>query len=104
MLENATYSVISAKGFASILWHDPKREKEAVIKQRMTSDDLLELGIIDGIIPEPEEGAHKDIILTSAAIKTAVEAKLNALLKLSPEEIYNQRYKKFRSIGFFSET
>ncbi|MCL2771866.1 MAG: acetyl-CoA carboxylase carboxyltransferase subunit alpha [Oscillospiraceae bacterium] len=104
MLENATYSVISAKGFASLLWKDPKREKEAIIKQRMTADDLLELGgVIDGIIPEPPEGAHKDPVLTALTIKTALENKLGVLLDMSPDEIYNQRYKKFREIGFFSE-
>ncbi|MCL1858136.1 MAG: acetyl-CoA carboxylase carboxyltransferase subunit alpha [Oscillospiraceae bacterium] len=104
MLENATYSVISAKGFASLLWKDPKREKEAIIRQKMTSEDLLGLGVIDGIIPEPPEGAHKDIVLTAAAIKAALEANIAPLLKMSPEEIYNQRYKKFRDIGFFNET
>jgi acetyl-CoA carboxylase carboxyl transferase subunit alpha len=103
MLENATYSVISARGFASIIWKDPKREEEAVTQQRMTSDDLLELGIIDGVIPEPEEGAHKDAFLTAAAIKTAIEPKFNELIKMLPEDIYNHRYKKFREIGFFNE-
>ncbi|MCL2160188.1 MAG: acetyl-CoA carboxylase carboxyl transferase subunit alpha, partial [Oscillospiraceae bacterium] len=103
MLENATYSVISAKGFASILWKDPKREKEAIIRQKMTADDLLSLGIIDGVVPEPPEGAHKDIVLAAAAIKAAIEANLALLMKLSPAEIYEQRYKKFREIGFYSE-
>lgn len=106
MLENATYSVISPKGFASILRKDRKDsqiEKEAVIRQRMMSGDLLELGVIDGIIPEPPEGAHKDPVLTAVTIKTALEVKLNELLKLSPDEIYNHRYKKFREIGFFNE-
>jgi len=103
MLENATYSVISAKGFASLLWKDPKREKEAIIRQKMTPEDLLELGVIDGIIPEPPEGAHKDPVIAAAAIKASLEAHLSILLKMSPEEIYNQRYKKFRDIGFFNE-
>lgn len=104
MLENATYSVISAKGFASLLWKDPKREEEAILQLRMTSDDLLELGVIDGVIPEPEEGAHKDIYKTAAAIKSAIEPHFNSLLKLSPDELYHHRYKKFREIGFFDET
>jgi len=103
MLENATYSVISAKGFASLLWKDPKREKEAIIRQKMTAEDLRELGVIDGIIPEPPEGAHKDSALTAAAIKAAIEANLEQLMKMSPEEIYAHRYKKFRDIGFFNE-
>ena len=103
MLENATYSVISAKGFASIVWKDPKREEEAIVQQRMTSDDLLELGVIESIISEPEGGAHKDAFKTAAEIKTAIEPHFNALMKLSPDEIYEQRYKKFREIGFYSE-
>ncbi|MCL2096045.1 MAG: acetyl-CoA carboxylase carboxyltransferase subunit alpha [Oscillospiraceae bacterium] len=103
MLENATYSVISAKGFASILWKDPKREKEAIIKQKMTADDLKSLGVIDGIIPEPNEGAHKDPATAAAAIKTSLELHLEALMKMTPDEIYEQRYKKFRSMGFFNE-
>ena len=103
MLENATYSVISAKGFASLLWKDPKREKEAIIRQKMIAEDLLELGVIDGIIPEPPEGAHKDPVIAAAAIKVALEACIAPLLNMSPEEIYNQRYRKFRDIGFFNE-
>jgi len=103
MLENATYSVISAKGFASILWKDPKREKEAIIRQKMTTDALRELGVIDGIIPEPPEGAHKDPALTAAAIKAALETNLEPLMKMSPDEIYEHRYKKFRDMGFFNE-
>ena len=103
MLENATYSVISAKGFASLLWKDPQREKEAIVAQRMTSGDLLELGVIDGVIPEPDEGAHKDAYKTAGAIKSAIEPHFNALRKLSPDELYEQRYKKFREIGFFNE-
>ena len=103
MLENATYSVISAKGFASLLWKDPKREKEAIIRQKMTVEDLRELGVIDGIIPEPPEGAHKDPVLTAGAMKAAIEVHLNILMKMSPDEIYDQRYNKFREIGYFNE-
>ena len=103
MLENATYSVISARGFASLLWKDPQRENEAVVVQRMTSEDLLELGIIDEIILEPEEGAHKDAHKTAAAIKSAVEPHFISLLRLSPDELYEHRYRKFREIGFFNE-
>ena len=107
MLENATYSVISLKGFASILWKDPKeaksREKEAIVKQRMMAEDMLEFGVIDAIIPEPPEGAHKDPVLAAAAIKSALEITLEPLLKMPPDELYAQRYKKFRDIGYFNE-
>jgi acetyl-CoA carboxylase carboxyl transferase subunit alpha len=103
MLENATYSIISPKGFASLLWRDPKREKEAIIRQKMTSDDLFALGVVDAVIPEPPEGAHKDPVLAAAAIKVSIEAQLAPLLKMTPDEIYGQRYKKFREIGVYSE-
>jgi len=103
MLENATYSVISAKGFASLLWKDPKREKEAIVRQKMTSDDLLELGVVDAVIPEPPEGAHMDPVLAAAAVKAAIEAHLAPLLRMTPDEICGQRYKKFRAMGFFDE-
>ena len=103
MLENSTYSVISPKGFASLLWKDPKREKEAVIRQKMMAEDLLALGVIDKIIPEPPEGAHKDPGLAAAAVKIALKAALEPLLGLAPEEICDQRYKKFRDISFFDE-
>ena len=103
MLENATYSVISAKGFASLLWKDPKREKEAIVRQKMTSEDLFAMGIIDAIVPEPPEGAHKDPVLAAAAIKLSIKAHLSPLLGMTPDEIYNQRYKKFREIGAYEE-
>ena len=109
MLENATYAIISAKGFMSILWRDsesrkdPEKEKEAAMRLKMTAADLLKFGVIDGIIPEPPEGAHKDHDLTAAAIKAAVAVHLEPLLKMTPEEIYTHRYNKFRNMGFFNE-
>lgn len=103
MLENATYSVISAKGFASLLWKDPKREKEAIVRQKMTSEDLFAMGIIDAIVPEPPEGAHKDHVLAAAAIKVSIEAQLAPLLAMTPDQIYSQRYKKFREMGAYNE-
>ena len=109
MLENATYAIISAKGFVSILWKDvetrkdPEKEKEAAMRLKMTATDLLEFGVIDGIIPEPPEGAHKDHDLTAAAIKAALGVQLEPLLKLTPEEIYRHRYDKFRAMGIFNE-
>jgi len=109
MLENATYAIISPKGFVSILWKDaesrkdPEKVKESATRLRMTATDLLEFGVIDGIIPEPPDGAHKDHDLTATAIKAAIEVRLEPLLKMSPEEIYLHRYNKFRSMGFFNE-
>lgn len=103
MLENANYSVVSPRGFASILWRDPSREYEAALKQRMTADDLLEFCVIDSIIGEPAEGAHKDIELTAAAIKLSCEQHLKHLLNMSREELIADRYNKFRNMGIYSE-
>ena len=103
MLENANYSVISPRGFASLLWKDPSREYEAATKQKMTADDLLGFGVIDSIIAEPLEGAHKDIDLTAAAIKLSFEHHLKRLQAMSRGELIEDRYKKFRNMGFYSE-
>ncbi|MEG2570651.1 MAG: acetyl-CoA carboxylase carboxyl transferase subunit alpha, partial [Clostridia bacterium] len=61
MLENAVYSIISPKGFASIIWKDPSREPEAALQLHMTAPDLLELGVIEKIVAEPKDGAHDDV-------------------------------------------
>ncbi|MBQ8552379.1 MAG: acetyl-CoA carboxylase carboxyltransferase subunit alpha [Clostridia bacterium] len=99
MLENATYSVISPRGFASILWKDPTREKEAAQTLRMTADDLLALGIIDEVIPEPEGGAHLDHIAAADVLKVNILKNLSDLLEKDKEMIYNERYEKFRKMG-----
>ncbi len=103
MLENAVYSVISANGFASILWKDGKREKEAAEIMKMTADDLLEFGIIDKIIPEHPEGAHISPEVTFEGLKKEIVSDLGLLLNLSGDEIYNQKFNKFRSFGVFEE-
>lgn len=103
MLENANYSVVSPRGFASILWKDPSREYEAALKQKMMADDLLEFGVIDSIIGEPAEGAHKDIELTANAIKLSFEHHLKNLISMSREELISDRYEKFRNMGIYAE-
>ena len=103
ILENATYSVITPKGFASILWKDPARENEAVARQRMVSEDLLALGVVDRVIPEPPEGAHKDHALCAAAIKAALEVALGELRGMDTQALRQERYDKFRKMGFFLE-
>jgi len=99
MLENAIYSVISPEGCAAILWQSQDKVKEATEALKLTSRDLLELGIIDGIIPEPLEGAHRDYETTFKNFKEHVSRALDELLELTPEELVNQRYEKFRKIG-----
>jgi acetyl-CoA carboxylase carboxyl transferase subunit alpha len=103
MLENALYSVISPKGFASILWKDGGREKEAAGLMKITSEDLYAFGICDRIIAEPEGGAAKDIGLTAANIAAWLRTALNRLSEAEAESLPEQRYLKFRKIGVFSE-
>jgi acetyl-CoA carboxylase carboxyl transferase subunit alpha len=103
MLENALYSVISPKGFASILWKDGSREREAAELMKITSDDLLRFGVCDRIISEPEEGAAKDINITANNIKTWL---IEVTAKLGGENfdsLPEKRYQKFRRIGVFTE-
>ncbi len=99
MLENATYSVISPRGFASILWKDASREKDAAKTLRMTACDLLELGIIDSIVDEPSGGAHLDYDATADALKVNILQNLALLLEKDGEMLYNERYDKFRKMG-----
>jgi acetyl-CoA carboxylase carboxyl transferase subunit alpha len=103
MLENAVYSVISANGFASILWKDAKREKEAAEIMKMTAGDLLGFGVIDKIIPEHPEGAHVSPHITFEALKKELSEDLEELSRLTPDEIYRSKYDKFRSFGIYEE-
>ncbi len=99
MLENAVYSVLSPEGFASILWKDSSRADEACEVMKLTADDLLELGIIDGIIPEPAGGAHENATALFQVLDTQLTRELEALSKMSPTALANDRYRKFRAMG-----
>jgi len=99
MLENAIYSVISPEGCAAILWQSQEKVKEASEALKLTSKDLLEFGIIDGIIPEPLEGAHRDWNATFKNFKEHVQKALEELKELSPSLLVKQRYEKYRNIG-----
>ena len=103
MLEHAYYTVISPEGCASILWRDASKFADAAEALRITSKDLLELGVIDEEIPEPIGGAHTDYETTAKAMKTAIEGALEKLSKMSAEELRVQRYDKFRKMGQFIE-
>jgi acetyl-CoA carboxylase carboxyl transferase subunit alpha len=103
-LENAVYSVISPEGCASILWRAPDKAPEAAAAMRMTAADQLELGVIDGIIPEPGGGAQEDPAATARAIREALLAALGRVTRLEPEALLTTRYARLRSIGVFSET
>jgi acetyl-CoA carboxylase carboxyl transferase subunit alpha len=103
MLENALYSVISPKGFASILWKDGSREREAAELIKITADDLHSFGICDQIIAEPEGGAAKDVNLTAANISAWVHSAFDRLLKENFDSLPEKRYQKFRKMGQFTE-
>jgi acetyl-CoA carboxylase carboxyl transferase subunit alpha len=103
-LENATYSVISPEGCAAILWRAPEAAPAAAAAMRMTAADQLELGIIDGVIDEPGEGAHEDHGRTAAAVKAAILAALGRITRLETEALLTTRYARLRGIGLVRET
>jgi acetyl-CoA carboxylase carboxyl transferase subunit alpha len=103
MLENAIYSILSPEGFASILWKDSSRAKEAAGVMKITAEDLKGFGIIDEVIKEPLGGAHKNVEETAASIKGALEDTIHKLVNYNAEELLNKRYNKFRSFGIYNE-
>jgi acetyl-CoA carboxylase carboxyl transferase subunit alpha len=103
MLEHAIYSVISPEGCAAILWNNAAKAPEAAELMRITAPDLLRLGVIDGIVPEPPGGAHRDWDTTAANLREALRAELAALKDKTPEALVSERYDKFRRIGVFEE-
>lgn len=103
MLQNATYSVISPRGFASILWKDAGREKEAANLIRITAEDLCEFGVCDAIIPEPVGGSQKNPQLAAEAISQYLRGALAKLTEKSIDILLETRYIKFRKIGQFTE-
>ena len=99
MLQHAVYSVISPEGCAAILWDDPKKTPDAAEALKMTAEDLLRLGVIDEILPEPPGAAHRDPTAICGAVKKAVEAHLSALLELPLDDLLQRRFKKYRRMG-----
>ena len=101
VLENAYYSVISPEGCAAILWKETSRAPDAAQALKMTAQDLLNLGIIDEVIPEPLGGAHRDFELTAQNIGKAVDKALEELKAIPRKELPDLRYQKFRKMGVF---
>jgi len=99
VMENAYYSVISPEGCAAILWKDGSKAPNASEVLKLTAQDLLKMGIIDQIIPEPMGGAHRDPEKMAQSLKEALNKNLKELMALDKEELLKLRYKKFRSIG-----
>ncbi len=103
MLENALYSVISPRGFASILWKDAAREREACQIMKITAQDLLELGVCETIIDEPDGGAHNSLNQMAENLCDYLLEAVERKLKKPIDVLLNERYTKFRKIGEFEE-
>jgi acetyl-CoA carboxylase carboxyl transferase subunit alpha len=103
MLQNAVYFVCSPEACGAILWKDRERAEEAANALRITAKDLYELNLVDEIIPEPLEGAHRDYEQTAGYVKDALTKHLEELKKLPAGEIIRSRYAKYRKIGVYTE-
>jgi acetyl-CoA carboxylase carboxyl transferase subunit alpha len=101
MLENSVYSVISPEGCASIMWRDASKRNLAAQAMHITAPDLIGFGIIDAIVPEPEGGAHTDHARTAQNLDKVLAASLAELKKLSPAQLLDSRYQKFRKMAQF---
>jgi acetyl-CoA carboxylase carboxyl transferase subunit alpha len=104
MLEYAIYSVISPEGCAAILWGEAAKAPEAAELMRVTAPDLLKLGVIDAIVPEPVGGAHRNWEATAASLRAVLREQLWQLKSKSEAELIEERQEKFRRIGVFEET
>jgi acetyl-CoA carboxylase carboxyl transferase subunit alpha len=104
MLENSYYSVIAPESCAAIIWRDSGKAPLAAAALCLTATDLLEMKLIDGIIPEPPEGAHMDADAAAQFLRSTLKQALDELSGLAPERIIEERYTKFRQMGgFFNE-
>ena len=102
ILENAYYSVISPEGCAAILWKDRANAAQAAAALKLTAKDLLELDVVDEVVPEPLGGAHKDYDETAATLKKAILKNLDKLCEMKTSDLLEARYKKFRKMGVFT--
>jgi len=103
-LENAVYAVISPEGCAAILWRTADEAPTAALAMRMTAADQRSLGVVDIVVPEPGEGAHTDHEETARRLKDIIVDRLAALDDLSLDELVDQRYRRYRSLGSYTET
>lgn len=101
ILENAQYSVLSPRGFASILWKDASREQEASEIMRITAEDMVSLGVAEAVIEEPLGGAHNDLDKISENIKEYLSQKIPEKCEKDIDVLLKERYTKFRKIGEF---
>lgn len=103
MLENAIYSVISPESCAAIVWRDSAKAELAAGALKLTAGDLGDLGLVDGIVPEPAGGAHKDADAAAEMLGSALDESLQSLRNLSRDQLVEDRYQKFRKMGGFFE-
>jgi acetyl-CoA carboxylase carboxyl transferase subunit alpha len=103
IMENAWYSVISPESCAAILWRDAREAAKAAEALKLTAPDLLALGIVDRVVPEPDGGAHRNPQAALAHLKQALSETLAELAPLSPEALLEDRYRRFRGLGQFLE-
>ena len=103
ILENAYYSVISPEACSAILWKDRRHAPEAAEALKLTADDLMRLGVVDEVVPEPEGGAHRDHDTAAAHLGTALLRNLERVNALTLDELLKKRYDKFRRLGNFAE-
>jgi acetyl-CoA carboxylase carboxyl transferase subunit alpha len=101
MLENAVYSVISPESCAAIIYRDSAKAEQAAAALKLTAEDLLQLGLIDGVVPEPVGGAQEDPVAAAGNLKAVLTNSLAELKNLSSNELIQQRYAKFRKMGNF---
>jgi len=105
MMENSIYSVISPESCAAIIWRDSGKAESAAAALKLTAPDLQTLGIVDGIVPEPEGGAHNDHDAAAESLRQTLRSSLADLAKISPKDLVTERYEKFRKMGsFFTES
>jgi acetyl-CoA carboxylase carboxyl transferase subunit alpha len=104
MMQNSIYSVISPEGCAAIMWHDATKKELAAEAMRITATDLQEFGCIDGIVPEPEGGAHRDYEAAANLLDASWQKHFAELKKIPTAELLESRYKKFRNMARFFET
>lgn len=102
MLEHSIYSVISPEGCAAILWNDPTKTADAAAALKMTGNELLKLGVVDEVIPEPIGGAHRDLAKTADRLAQSLQRHLSQLEKIPLPKLVKQRYEKYRKMAAFT--
>lgn len=98
MLENSVFSVLSPEGFATILWKDAQRKSEACDIMKLTAQDLMGYGLIDGVVSEPPQGAHTEPEAVYSQLDRVIGERLKVLMKQKPSTLLKQRYEKYRSV------